>query len=89
MGADFRSALASHLVEKGLAEPKAGYGHATGEQVADAVISFLENQPRQVSADAEVERLRGLLRRACDRLDSYVRGAKDPGAVAIRQEAGL
>lgn len=39
--------------------------------------------------EAEVDRLRGLLRRACDRLDSYVRGAPDPGATAIRQEAGL
>lgn len=34
-------ALAEHLIEKGLAEESAGFGHADGEQVADGVLAWL------------------------------------------------
>lgn len=37
-----RDSLAAYLVSKALAEERRGYGHATGEDVADAVLVFLE-----------------------------------------------
>ena len=36
-----RDALAQYLVAMGMAEEKPGYGHATGKDVANAVMVFL------------------------------------------------
>lgn len=40
-----KNELAHHLVDEGVADESAGYGHADGAQVAEVVAKWLATQP--------------------------------------------